>query len=98
MRVRLLRFLQLAARGDVFWEQRGDLAIFYPDRMSWLASGTATLDFTGLPGLLLRLEYRHDHSDSEIFFARPDASALFSGRDIGKELQDTLTVGAVVWF
>jgi hypothetical protein len=46
----------------------------------------------------LRLEYRHDHSDSEIFFARPDASALFSGRDIGKELQDTLTVGAVVWF
>jgi hypothetical protein len=98
VRVRLLRFLQLAARGDVFWEQRGDLAIFYPDQMSWLASGTATLDFTGLPGLLLRLEYRHDHSDSEIFFARPDASALFSGRDIGKELQDTLTVGAVVWF
>lgn len=98
VRLRILRWLQLAARGDVFWERKADLTIFYPGTMSWLASGTATLEFNFVPGLLLRLEYRHDHSDSDIFFAAPDSSELFSGRDVGKNLQDTLTAGAVVWF
>jgi hypothetical protein len=98
VRLRILRWLQLAARGDVFWERKADLSIFFPATMSWLASGTATLEFAWVPGLMLRLEYRHDQSDYDIFYTRPDANMPFSGRDVGRNQQDTLTLGAVVWF
>ncbi len=98
VRVRLLSWLLLAARGDVLWERNADQAIFFADTMSWLASGTATLECNWVPGLILRLEYRHDHSDGDAFFTAPGSSALFSGRDVGRNLQDTLTAGAVVWF
>jgi len=98
VRLRVLRWLQLAARGDVFWERKADLSIFFPSTMSWLASGTATLEFAWVPGLMLRLEYRHDQSDYDIFYTRPDANMPFSGRDVGRNQQDTLTLGAVVWF
>jgi hypothetical protein len=98
VRVRLLSWLLLAARGDALWERKADQAIFFAGTMSWLASGTATLECNWVPGLILRLEYRHDHSDGDAFFAAPGSSALFSGRDVGRNLQDTLTAGAVVWF
>ncbi len=98
VRLRILRWLQLAARGDVMWERRADLPIFFAEGMSYLASGTATLEFNVASGLLVRLEYRHDHSDGEAFFTSSGEAALFSGRDVGTNRQDTLTVGAVVWF
>ena len=79
-------------------ERKADQAIFFAGTMSWLASGTATLECNWVPGLILRLEYRHDHSDGDAFFTAPGSSALFSGRDVGRNLQDTLTAGAVVWF
>ena len=39
-----------------------------------------------------------DVTAGDAFFTAPGSSALFSGRDVGRNLQDTLTAGAVVWF
>jgi hypothetical protein len=98
VRLRILPWLQLAARGDVMWERKADLPIFFAGDVSYLASGTGTLEFNVASGLLVRLEYRHDHSDGGAFFTAPSDSALFSGRDVETDRQDTLTVGAAVWF
>lgn len=98
VRLRILPWLQLAARGDVMWERRADLPIFFAGDVSYLASGTGTLEFNVASGLLVRLEYRHDHSDGGAFFTAPGDSSLFSGRDVETDRQDTLTVGAAVWF
>ncbi|MBL8633830.1 MAG: porin [Myxococcales bacterium] len=98
VRLRIVRWLQLAARGDVIWERHGELPIFFPAAMNYLASGTATLEFNVASGLLVRIEYRHDHSDGEVFFTAPSDASLFSARDVETDRQDTLTVGAVVWF
>lgn len=98
VRLRILPWLQLAARGDVMWERKADLPIFFAGDVSYLASGTGTLEFNVASGLLVRLEYRHDHSDGGAFFTAPGDSSLFSGRDVETDRQDTLTVGAAVWF
>lgn len=105
VRVRIVRWLKLAARGDVFWERKPssfaspNYPIFFaPSDLTWMASGTSTLEFGGVPGVLLRLEYRHDHADGNIFFAAPTDGLFTSGRDQSKNSQDTITVGAVAWF
>ena len=50
VRVRLLSWVLLAARGDALWERKADQAIFFAGTMSWLASGTATLECNWVPG------------------------------------------------
>jgi len=103
--VHVLPVFHLAARGDVFWERKGvlpsgePLPIFFaPSDMSWLSSATATVSMDVLPGLLLRLEYRHDHSDGAVFFAKNTASTPMAPPEITQTSQNTLTAGAVASF
>ncbi|MCC6751560.1 MAG: porin [Deltaproteobacteria bacterium] len=99
-RVKLLRWLYLAARGDALYERvpAGATAVFYP--ASWVASGTGTVELRPHERVVFRLEYRHDHGARDLYFAgavqgagTPTAPYLPNRR-----YQDTLTVGATTWF
>lgn len=101
-RARLRPWLYLAARGDVFHEtaaQQGGQtsgAIFWPGR--WVASGTATLDARPHANVSLRLEYRHDEAEAEMYFrgvVGTDAAGAFVPN---ARTQDTLTAGITAWF
>lgn len=82
-KVALTPRLYAAARADYF---RQWTAILWPT--AWIASGTATLAYQPADGLSVRLEYRHDHAASPVFFTR----------DVMSDMQDTVTVGATAWF
>lgn len=102
-RVKAMPWLYVALRGDRFWEhvasnERGTAsAIFWPSK--WVSSGTATLDFRPVDHLSVRLEYRHDRADSDIYYrgtvvgAGTDASPFVPNA----HTQDTLTLGATAW-
>jgi hypothetical protein len=101
-RARLRPWLYLAARGDVFHEtaaQQGGQtsgSIFWPGR--WVASGTATLDARPHANVSLRLEYRHDEAEAEMYFrgaVGTDPSGAFVPN---ARTQDTLTAGITAWF
>ena len=62
--------------------------LFWP--VPWVASGTATLEWRPEPGLLARLEYRHDEAGGRAFGTRTPGVAL--------PRQDTLTLGVVAGF
>lgn len=95
--------LYAAARGDYFYEKVAEdgsataSPIFWPTR--WMASGTATLAYHPVDNVSVRLEYRHDHADSEVFFGGevavdPVSSAFVPDR----RTQDTATLGVTAWF
>jgi hypothetical protein len=101
-RARLRPWLYLAARGDVFHEtpaQQGGQtsgSIFWPGR--WVASGTATLEARPHANVSLRLEFRHDEAEAEMYFrglVGTDASGAFVPN---ARTQDTLTAGMTAWF
>jgi len=96
-RVRLASWLYVAARGDRFWEDvpAGAGAIFWPAK--WVSSGTATLDVRPHDRVSVRLEYRHDQADGDMYFrsiVATDASGAFVPN---ASAQDTLTLGVVGW-
>jgi len=95
--------LYAALRGDYFREWVADdsgmtaSAIFWPTE--WMASGTATLALAPTDGLSIRLEYRHDQANDDVFFAGDvagDGAAMPFVPD--NDQQDTITLGAVAWF
>ncbi len=92
-----------AVRGDYFYEQIADdggttaASIFWPTK--WVASGTLTLAYQPVDKVSVRLEYRHDQADSDVFFGGAvagdgDADAFVFDRD----MQDTATLGVTAWF
>jgi hypothetical protein len=85
--------LYAAARADYFreWVATSASPIFWPT--PWIASGTATVAYQPVDGLSVRLEYRHDHAKSLVFFGG-DVVADTPNRD----MQDTVTLGATAWF
>lgn len=97
-RLRLHRLLDFAARADLLTEHvpaRGAARaapIFFP--AEWVSSGTATLDFHPDSHISFRLEYRHDHAASAMYFGRRAAAP----ETPSERRQDTLTVGATAWF
>ena len=101
-RAKIQPWLYLAARGDLFREgvasSTGGSAspIFWP--ASWVASGTATVDVRPHENVSFRLEYRHDHAGSAMYF-RNDVGKDPSGAFLANATyQDTLTLGMVAWF
>jgi hypothetical protein len=95
--------LYAAARADYFYEEvaaEGAMtagAIFWPTR--WMASGTATLAYQPIDGVSARLEYRHDHAASDVFFGGTVAAEPMTGAFVpNRDRQDTVTLGVTAWF
>lgn len=95
--------LYTAIRGDYFYEKVAEdagvaaSAIFWPTK--WMASGTATLAYQPVDGVSLRLEYRHDQADSEVFFGGTvESDPMTSAFAPNRKTQDTTTLGVVAWF
>lgn len=94
--------LYVAARGDYFRERVAGSdgarasAIFWPAK--WMASGTATVAYQPTGGMSVRLEYRHDHAASDVFFGgdvEVDPATLTFVPD--RRAQDTVTLGVTAW-
>lgn len=95
-RVKIADFLYVAARGDAFYEKvpPGAAPIFWSG-VDWVSSGTITIDARPIPDhLSIRLEYRHDHADGNLYFA----GAVDALNTPNARSQDTLTLGATAWF
>jgi hypothetical protein len=95
--------LYVAVRGDYFYEEVAEDggttagAIFWPTK--WMASGTATLAYQPADGVSVRLEYRHDHADSDVFFGGTvDVDPVSMTFVPDRESQDTATLGVTAWF
>lgn len=102
-RVRVVDQLYLVARGDVFVEHVAENArgratpIFWP--APWVSSGTLTADVRPLARVSLRLEYRHDHAGSAMYFgSRVAGDGETTPFVANRRAQDTLTLGATSWF
>ncbi len=97
-RVTLTPTLFAAARGDFFLEHAPDGAsrIFWP--VDWVASGTATLDWRPRDRASLRVEYRHDHADGDIYFGGDvTGDGVTTPFVPNRSSQDTFTVGLTTW-
>ena len=94
-RMRLHSKVYAALRADAFRERAASSpegsasAIFWP--ASWVASGTATVDFRPHEQISLRLEGRHDEAAANMFFT---TNTLVPNRSF----QNTVTLGATAWF
>lgn len=102
-RFKAASWLYLAARGDTFYSDAGSNAsgtaspIFWPAKR--VTSATATLDARPHDGISIRLEYRHDQADTELYFrgtVTGDGAVLPYVPNARS--QDTLTMGATAWF
>ncbi len=103
LRVQPRKWLYLAARGDVFFEQvaqngAGSATPLFWAGSRWVSSATAAVDVRPADNLSVRVEYRHDESEQALYFkgqVPTDANGNYLPNARG---QDTITVGAVAWF
>jgi hypothetical protein len=95
--------LYAAVRGDTFYEKIAEDngmtagAMFWPTK--WVAEGTATLSYQPVDGVSIRVEYRHDQADSDVFFGGTvsgDGAAV--PYVFNRDTQDTATLGVTAWF
>jgi hypothetical protein len=95
-RLRIVSWLYFAARGDRFWEDSaGATPLFWPVR--WVSSGTATVDVRPHDHVSVRLEYRHDQADGDIYFKRDVATDASGAFVPNANAQDTTTLGVTGW-
>jgi len=92
-----------AVRGDLFYEKVANegattaAPIFWPTK--WVSSGTLTFAFQPVDNLSARVEYRHDHAQSDVFFGGNVGVDSMSMAFIpNRRSQDTVTVGVTAWF
>jgi hypothetical protein len=106
-RVRALKWLYFAARGDRFYEHQaadgtGRLSrpLFW-NGVEWVSSATATIDIRPHDNVSFRVEVRHDQADGLLYFKgrtiAGDGSAA-SPFVPNARSQQTLTLGATAWF
>ncbi len=101
-RVQPVKWLYLAARGDSFWEHAASNGLGTASRIFWPAdnvtSGTFTADVRPHPNLSLRLEYRHDQANGDMFFAgKVEGDGAAAPYAPNARSQDTLTAGLTGW-
>jgi hypothetical protein len=90
-RLKLADWAYLAGRVDIMHERVGQgtlgraTPIFFPS--TWVASGTATLDFRPADVVSARVEYRIDIAEA----------ALYTRADRPTRAQDTITFGLTAW-
>jgi hypothetical protein len=102
-RVHPVSWLYLAARGDRMSEHRGAgtlgtaSSIFFP--APWVSSGTLTVDGRPHDNVSLRLEYRHDQAQNDIYFK---GNVEGDGTKVpyihNAAAQNTITAAALAWF
>ncbi len=102
LRFEATEWLDVAARGDVFWENvpsnaMGTASPIFWGGAEWVSSGTLTVDLHPEDHLSFRIEYRHDHAASPIYY-RGVVSNGPGGWISNAEAQDTLTFGTTAWF
>jgi hypothetical protein len=93
----------VAARADAFKEEVASNAsgsagtIFWP--AEWVASQTLTIDYRPHERASIRLEYRHDQADSDMFFGDDVTGDGVSTPFVAnRDAQDTITIGMTGWF
>jgi hypothetical protein len=96
-RVKAGEHFSFAARGDALFEDQGANALGASSPIlsdaGRIVSETVTADYHPVKGLSIRLEYRHDQSDDDLYFrSHVDGDSPNSTR------QDTLLLGVVGWF
>ncbi len=101
-RVRPVKWLYVAARGDSFWEHAAENALGTAGRLFWPAdnvtSGTATIDVRPHSNVSFRLEYRHDQATGPMFFAgEVQGDGTTTPYVPNAQAQDTLTAGVTGW-
>lgn len=88
-----------AIRVDAFHESRpaAASAIFFP--AATVGSGTITVAYRPAAGLDLRVEARHDHASSDVYFGGAVAVDPATGAQLpNRSDQLTFTAGAIAWF
>lgn len=102
-KVQLTPTLYAAARADYFREwvanDRGATAapMFWPT--PWIGSGTVTVAHQPVDGVSIRLELRHDHAKTPVFFGGDVAGDGVATPFVpNRRAQDTVTLGATAWF
>jgi hypothetical protein len=102
-RVQTSDWLALVLRVDRFWEDVGASASGRARPLFWgptdsgksaVASITVTAEARPRDNFAVRLEYRHDEAESNLYFARRDP---FDPGQPNARSQDTLTLGATTW-
>lgn len=101
-RVRLTPWMRLALRGDILHEllPDGSTNIFSDiEGAGLVASGTATVDVRPAEHVSVRLEYRHDEADGEVFFSGSVPADQMTGDALPTaRRQDTVLLGLTAWF
>lgn len=97
-RAQLIAGLFVALRGDAFFEHTPAAAqpIFWP--VSWVSSGTLTLEYRLVEHVSFRAEYRHDRAQGAMYFAGAVSAAASGAFIANTRLQNTATVGVTAWF
>jgi hypothetical protein len=92
-KVGLAKTMYVAVRGDYFYEHvpEGGTAIFWPTK--WVAESTATFAYQPVANVSARLEYRHDHANSDVYFG---GGVVMDAPN--RRMQDTVTLGVTAWF
>jgi hypothetical protein len=91
--------LYAAIRADYFYEHvpDGASAIFWPT--PWVAEATATIAYQPVDQISVRLEYRHDQADTDVYFGGDVAIDPMTLAYIpNRNMQDTVTLGVTAWF
>ena len=95
--------IYLGLRGDSFDEtvasdaQGTASAIFWP--AEWVRSVTATVDYRPAERVSLRLEYRNDNAEDDMFFGgNVTGDGVSTPYEMNRSSQDTITMGLVTWF
>ncbi len=95
----------VAVRGDEFHEDaatnaRGSSAPLFWGGVTWVSSGTATLEVKPHDQISIRLEYRHDLASSSLYFGRNVQGDGTNANPFvaNARTEDTLLLGATAWF
>jgi hypothetical protein len=103
-RMKTLDWLYVALRGDRLWEDpsasASGMSRPFMVPVKHVTSGTATLDARPVKGLSLRVEYRHDRAEGDLYFkgqvegdGSPEKPYVPNTK-----IQNTVLAGAVAWF
>jgi hypothetical protein len=102
-RYKVLDWLFVSARADVLHESLPRLSdgsvapIFFP--APTVGSATTTVELRPVDHVSLRVEYRHDQAESELYFSgTPAGDGMATPFVPNAKAQDTVTLSAMGWF
>jgi hypothetical protein len=103
IRFKVKPWLNLSARADTFYESiptnsLGTAAPIFWAGSHYMSSGTATIDVRPNENLSIRLEYRHDETEKDLFFQGQVMTDATGNYIPNARTQNTLTLGGVAWF